>query len=225
MSESKAGDKTVKLVIRDIEQNKLKGKLTTKDIMTKYSVGMTIAREVLYKLVSLKELIYKQNSGFMIFAYNPVKTLKSLNQLKKFSAILVDDIFDNYCIKWASNLGQHPTFLKLLINNINVKNITADEINQLDKTTQRFFMDSISNTGEENIEIYKYIIQTNITTLSARNVAIFMDKPELIKDFYTAKLNHMEQTHAAILNQDKKEVLKVYLEAIKFTVRWHVQNS
>jgi len=72
----------------------------------------------------------------------------------KFSSILIDDIFEDYCINWASSLGKHPTLMKMLLNTIDVKNIQPEQISQLDEITMNFFMDSISRTGEENMDIY-----------------------------------------------------------------------
>lgn len=44
--------------------------------------------------------------------------------------------------------------MKMLLNTIDVKNIQPEQISQLDEITMNFFMDSISRTGEENMDIY-----------------------------------------------------------------------
>ena len=54
------GEKTLKAIKEDILKNKWSVKrITTRNIMSSYSVGINIAREVLHKLVATKDIIYK----------------------------------------------------------------------------------------------------------------------------------------------------------------------
>jgi hypothetical protein len=225
MDNSNKAEQVIDKVMKDISKGDFVNKISTKDITDKYSVGMTIAREVLHKLVGMKRLIYINKCGFTLPKYNSIKVIKTLTMFNKFSSILIDDIFENYCINWASSLGKHPTLMKMLLNTIDLKNIKPEQINQLDEITMNFFMDSISRTGQENIDLYEHLANSIFMTVTANNVAIFAKNPEGFMDFYNTKLSHMEKAYAAIISEDKAEALKVYRESIKFHIKWHVKNS
>ena len=217
------GEKTLKAIKEDILKNKWSvKKITTRNIMSSYSVGMNIAREVLHKLVATKDIIYKPNSGFVLNKYNPIKVIRKFNQLNKFSEILVTDILENFDPIWASQLGKHPSLMRILLNKIDINTITEDDIYQLKRVNVDFFMDAISNTGEENIEMYRNILFSQ--SHMDKDIPYFMENPKELKEHYNNKLINMENACSAIMEENKKDLLDVYREAIKYDIKWHMKH-